>query len=51
METLSLGDVTKWNAIKAVDRGTIYTKLSLNRDKNSFEKALREIMKVRSKQK
>lgn len=49
METLSLGDVTKWNAIKAVDRGTVYTKLALNRDKNTFEKALRDIMKAKSK--
>lgn len=49
METLSGGDVTKWNEIKAIDRGTIYVKLSLNRDKNIFEKAYRDILKNESK--
>lgn len=44
-----MGDVTKWNAIKQVDRGTIYVKLSMNRDKNKFEKAIREIMQRESK--
>lgn len=49
METLSMGDVTKWNDIKAIDRGTIYAKLALNRDKNIFEKAYREILHRESK--
>lgn len=43
LETLSLGDVTKWEAIKGIDRGTIYAKLSFNKDRNIFEKELRAI--------
>lgn len=43
LESLSLGDVTKWEAVKAVSRGEIYAKLAFNRDKNIFEKELRKI--------
>jgi len=45
LESLSLGDVTKWEAIKGVDRGTIYAKLLFNKDKHEFQRKLNEIMK------
>ena len=45
LETLSLGDVTKWEAVKAVDRGTIYAKLLFNRDKHIFQTKLNDIMR------
>lgn len=45
LETLSLGDVTKWEGIKAIDRGTIYAKLMFNKDRHEFQRKLNEILK------
>lgn len=43
LESLSNGDVTKWPAIKAMNRGEVFVKLLIDRDKNKFQKALHEI--------
>lgn len=51
LESLSGGDVTKWNAIKAIPRSEIFIKLLINRDKHKFDKALREIVMRNSKAK
>ena len=45
LESLSLGDVTKWEDIKSIDRGTIYAKLMFNKDKHEFQRKLNDIMK------
>lgn len=49
LEALSLGDLTRWDSIKAIDRGTVYTKLALNRDKNKFQKAYNKLLADESK--
>jgi hypothetical protein len=49
LDTLSMGDVTKWNDIKALDRGTVYTKLSKLKDTTIFQKAYTEILNREAK--
>jgi hypothetical protein len=51
LDTLSMGDVTKWNDIKAIDRGTVYTKLSKLKDTSIFQKAYTEILNREAKRK
>jgi hypothetical protein len=49
LDTLSGGDVTKWNAVKAIDRATVYTKLAKKKDESIFGKAYTEIMNREAK--
>ena len=49
LEALSLGDITKWDYIKTIERGAVYTKLALNRDKNIFQKAYNKLLADESK--
>ena len=49
LESLSNGDVTKWESIKGIDLGTIFTKLRLNRDKSEFQRKLAEILRNKNK--
>lgn len=43
LESLSGGDVTKWESLKAIDLITIFTKLRINRDREIFGEKLRQI--------
>lgn len=49
LESLSGGDVTKWESIKAIDRATIFIKRRIDKDKTLYERALREIAVRNSK--
>ncbi len=49
LESLSNGDVTKWEQIKAIDLATIFTKLRMNRDRHIFQKKLSEVLKLKNR--
>lgn len=51
LESLSQGDVTKWETIKGMTFETVMTKRRIDRDKNIFSEKLNEIMLAKQKQK
>lgn len=51
LETLSGGDVLKWETVKGLSYEVVYVKLCLNRDKAEYEKKYRELTTPVSTQK
>ena len=44
LETLSGGDVLKWEDVKGLSYDTVYVKLLMNRDKREYEKNYRRLI-------
>ena len=51
LETLSGGDILKYELVKGLMYDEVYTKLLMNKDKRIFEKNYRDIVTENSKEK